>query len=132
MAELSDKARTLIEEPNFGFLATVMEDGSPQVSPVWVDLENGYVRVNTATGRVKDRNMRREPRVAISVADRNNQYSKVDIRGRVVDIVEGDEAERHIDSLAKKYMHEDVYPWRQPGERRVLVRIEPERVSEMG
>ena len=132
MAELSDKARTLIEEPNLGFLATVMEDGSPQVSPVWVDLENGYVRVNTATGRVKDRNMRREPRVAISVADRNDQYSKVDIRGRVVDIVEGDEAERHIDSLAKKYMDEDVYPWRRADERRVLVRIEPERVSEMG
>ena len=132
MAELSDKARTLIEEPNLGFLATVMEDGSPQVSPVWVDLENGYVRVNTATGRVKDANIRRDPRVAISVADRNNQYSKVDIRGRVVDIVEGDEAERHIDSLAKKYMDEDVYPWRRADERRVLVRIEPERVSEMG
>ena len=132
MAELTQKARELIEEPNFGFLATVMEDGSPQVSPVCVDLENGYVRFNTATGRVKDRNIRRDPRVAISVADRNNQYSKVDIRGRVVDIVEGDEAERHIDSLAKKYMGEETYPWRQPDERRVLVRVEPERVSEMG
>ena len=132
MAELTEKARRLVEEPNFGYLATVMPDGSPQVSPVWVDLEDGYVRFNTATGRVKDQNVRRDPRVAISVADRNNQYDKVDIRGRVVDIVEGDEAEQHIDSLAKKYIGEERYPWRGPGERRVLVRVQPERVSEAG
>ena len=125
MAELSEKARTLIEEPNFGFLATVMEDGSPQVSPVWVDLENGYVRFNTATGRVKDKNLRRDPRVAISVADRNNQYTKVDIRGRVVDIVEGDEAWDHIDALNRNYMRTDEpYP-RYPGEQRLILRIEP-------
>lgn len=129
MAELNEKARELIEEPNFGYLATVMEDGSPQVSLVWVDLENGYVRVNTATGRVKERNLRRDPRVAISVADRNNQYKKVDIRGRVVDMAEGEEADRHIDALAKKYMGVDVYPRQSPDERRVIVRIEPERVS---
>ena len=129
MAELNEKARKLIEEPNFGYLATVMEDGSPQVSPVWVDLENGYVRVNTATGRVKERNLRRDPRVAISVADRNNQYEKVDIRGRVVDVAEGDEAEQHIDALAKKYMGVETYPWRSADERRVIVRIQPERVS---
>ena len=132
MAELTEKARRLIEETNFGYLATVMPDGSPQVSPVWVDLEDGCVRFNTATGRVKDQNVRRDPRVAISVADRNNQYDKVDIRGRVVDIVEGDEAEQHIDSLAKKYIGEERYPWRGPGERRVLVRVQPERVSEAG
>lgn len=129
MAELNEKARKLIEEPNFGYLATVMEDGSPQVSPVWVDLENGYVRFNTAIGRVKERNLRREPRVAISIADRSNQYEKVCIRGRVVEVVEGDEADRHIDALAKKYMGEDRYPWRSPDERRVIVRIQPERIS---
>ncbi|MBW3593706.1 MAG: PPOX class F420-dependent oxidoreductase [Actinobacteria bacterium] len=129
MAELNEKARRLIEEPNFGYIATVMEDGSPHVSPVWVDVENGYVRVNTATGRVKERNLRRDPRVAISVADRNNQYKKVDIRGRVVNMSEGDEAEQHIDVLAKKYMDVDAYPWRSPDERRVIVRIQPERVS---
>jgi PPOX class probable F420-dependent enzyme len=131
VAELSQKARQLIEEPNFGYLATVMEDGSPQVSPVWVDLQNGYVVFNTALGRVKERNMRRDPRVAISVANRDKQYEKVDIRGRVVDFVEGEEADRHIDKMAKKYIGQDKYPWKAPGEQRVIVKIEPERVSEM-
>jgi PPOX class probable F420-dependent enzyme len=130
VAELSDKARQLLTEPNFGYLATIMEDGSPQVSPVWVDLENGYVVFNTAKGRVKEQNMRRDSRVAISIANRENQYEKVDIRGRVVDFVEGEEADREIDKLAKKYIGEDTYPWRAPGEQRVTVRIEPERVSE--
>jgi PPOX class probable F420-dependent enzyme len=132
MAELTEKARELIDEPNFGFLATVMPDGSPQVSPVWIERLNGHVGINTATGRVKEKNMRRDPRVAISVANRENQYEKVDIRGRVVEMTEGDEAEQMIDRLAKKYMGEDTYPWRQPDEVRVLVKIEPERVSEMG
>ena len=132
MAQLSEKARQLIEEPNFGFLATVMADGSPQVSPVWVDVSDGEVLVNTAVGRVKDRNMRREPRVAISVANRENQYEKVDIRGRVVDVVEGDDAERHIDAMAKKYMGADTYPMRRPDERRVIFKIQPESVNEMG
>jgi len=131
MAELSENARKKIEEPNFGYLATVMEDGSPQVSPVWVDLENGYVVVNTAMGRVKERNVRRDPRVAISVADRENQYDKIDVRGRVVDMIEGDEAEQHIDKMAKKYLGQDTYPWKAADERRVLLKIEPESVSEM-
>ncbi len=131
MAELSEKARRLIEEPNFGFVATVMEDGSPQVSPVWVDLENGHVVFNTAIGRVKEKNMRRDPRVSISIANRENQYEKVDIRGRVVDFVEGEEADRHIDKMAQKYIGEEKYPWKAPGEQRVIVKIAPERVSEM-
>ena len=132
MAELSEKAQKLIDEPNLGFVATVMPDGAPQVSPVWVERSNGHVCLNTATGRVKEKNMRREPRVAISVANRENQYEKVDIRGRVVEMVEGDEADQMIDRLAKKYMGEEKYPWRKPGEVRVLVRIQPESVSEMG
>jgi PPOX class probable F420-dependent enzyme len=131
MAELTEKARSLIDEPNFAFLATVDEDGSPQVSPVWIDREDGRVLVNTAAGRVKDRNMRRDPRVALSIANRENAYDKVDIRGRVVDVVEGDEAESHIDKMAFKYMGEETYPMRQPGERRVVFKIEPQRVSEM-
>ena len=132
MAELTEKAKQLIDEPNFGYVATVMPDGSPQVSPVWVERSNGHVVVNTAAGRVKEKNMRRDPRVAISVANRENQYEKVDIRGRVVEMTEGDEAEQMIDRLAEKYMGEDTYPWRQPGEVRVVVKIEPESVSEMG
>ena len=109
-----------------------MPDGSPQVSPVWVDLEGDLVVINTATGRVKEQNMRREPRVAISIADKDNQYEKVDIRGRVAEFVEGDEAYAHIDKMAQKYMGQEKYPWLQPGEERVIVKIEPEAVSEMG
>ena len=130
MAELSANARKLIEDPNLGYLATVMPDGSPQVSPVWVFLDDSHVCVNTALGRVKEQNIRRDPRVAISVANSENQYEKVDIRGRVVDVVEGEEAERSIDQLALKYMGQETYPWRRPGEQRVLVRIEPQSVSE--
>lgn len=132
MAKLSEKARAKVEAPNFGYLATVMPDGSPQVSPVWVDLEGDLVLINTATGRVKEQNMRREPRVAISIADKDNQYEKVDIRGRVAEFVEGDEAYAHIDKLAQKYMGQENYPWLQPGEERVVVKIQPESVSEMG
>jgi PPOX class probable F420-dependent enzyme len=132
MAKLSEKARAKVEAPNFGYLATTMPDGSPQVTPVWVDLEDNRVLVNTATGRVKERNMRRDPRVAISIADKDNQYEKVDIRGRVAEWVEGDEAVAHIDKLAQKYMSQETYPWLRPGEQRVIVKIEPEAVSEMG
>jgi len=132
MAQLTEKARQRLSDPNFGYLATIMEDGSPQVSPVWVDLEGDQILFNTSKGRVKERNMRRDPRVAISIADKDNPYDKVDIRGRVVDWVEGDDAFAHIDKLAKKYMGEDKYPWLQPGEERLIVKVEPEKISEMG
>lgn len=132
MAQLTEKARQRLSDPNFGYLATIMEDGSPQVSPVWVDVEGDQILFNTAKGRVKEQNMRRDPRVAISIADKDNQYDKVDIRGRVVDWVDGDEALSHIDKMAKKYMGEDKYPWHRPGEERVIVKIEPDKISETG
>jgi PPOX class probable F420-dependent enzyme len=132
MATLSDAARAKLEAPNLGYLATVMPDGSPQVTPVWVDLEGDLVLVNTATRRVKARNMRREPRVAISIASNDNPFDKVDIRGRVAEWIEGDEAYAHIDKLAQKYLGQEKYPWLQPGEERVIVKIEPEAVSEPG
>jgi PPOX class probable F420-dependent enzyme len=125
MAELTAKARRTIERPNLAFLAEVMEDGSPHVSPVWIDHENGYVTFNTAIGRLKERNVRRDPRVAISIADADDPYDKVDIRGRVVEIIEGEDADRQIDKLAKKYTGNDTYPWRRPGERRVKMLVEP-------
>lgn len=128
MAALTEKSRELIDAPNYAFLATVNADGGPQVSPVWVDRDGDTIMVNTAVGRVKDRNMRREPRVAISIPSGGDFYTKVDIRGHVVDVVEGDEAEQHIDKLAKKYIGEDTYPNRQEGERRVIFRIEPDRI----
>jgi PPOX class probable F420-dependent enzyme len=126
--ELSEEARRLIDEPNLGFLATVNRDGSPQVSPVWIDDEEGQVLVNTAAGRAKERNMRRDPRVAISVVSRGDDYRRIEIRGRVVEIVEGEEAERHIDRMARKYRGDQTYRSRRPGERRVLVKIAPDRV----
>jgi PPOX class probable F420-dependent enzyme len=119
----------LIEAPNLAFLAEVMEDGSPHVSPVWITLEDGNISFNTAVGRLKERNMRRDSRVAISLADKDNFYEKVDIRGRVVELVEGDEAERQIDELAKKYIGQDTYPWRRPGEVRVKVVVKPVAVA---
>ena len=130
MVELSDRARTTIDAPNLAFLATVMPDGSPQVTPVWIARQNGNITFNTAVGRVKERNMRRDPRVAISIADKDDWYSKVAIRGRVVEMVEGDVADRQIDELAKKYLGADEYPWRKPEERRIKVVVEPVSVSE--
>lgn len=129
MAELSEKVRNLIEAPNLAFLAEVMEDGSPHVSPVWITLEDGNISFNTAVGRLKERNMRRDSRVAISLADKDNFYEKVDIRGRVVELIEGDAAERQIDELAKKYIGQDTYPWRRPGEVRVKVVVKPVAVA---
>jgi PPOX class probable F420-dependent enzyme len=107
-------------------------DGAPQVSPVWIDRDGDTILVNTATGRVKDRNMRHEPRVALSIADLKNPYDKSDIRGRVTDIVEGDEATAHIDKLAKKYTGADVYAGHNDKEDRVIFRIEPLRVTDRG
>jgi PPOX class probable F420-dependent enzyme len=129
MAELDDKARSKVDAPNLAFLATLMADGSPQVSPVWIARENGYITFNTAVGRVKERNMRRDPRVAVSVADRDDIYDRVCIRGRVVEMIEGEQADRQIDALAKKYLGVDVYPGHNPDEPRVKVLVEPISVS---
>jgi len=131
MAELSEKARKLFEGPNFLFVATVNADGSPQVTPVWTALDNGHITFNTAVGRVKERNLRRDPRVGLSITAKDNPMDKVDIAGRVVDFVEGDEAYAQIDDLAEKYIGQRPYPWLQEGEKRVKVVIEPVRVHEM-
>jgi PPOX class probable F420-dependent enzyme len=131
MAKLSDKARKLFTDPNYLFVGTVNSDGSPQVTPVWTDEKDGRIRFNTAVGRVKERNLRRDPRVGLSITARDNPWEKADIRGRVVDFVEGQEADAHIDDLAEKYIGQRPYPWRNPAEKRVIVVIEPERVHEM-
>jgi PPOX class probable F420-dependent enzyme len=131
MAELSEKARKLFEDPNFLFVATVNADGSPQVTPVWTALENGHITFNTAVGRVKERNLRRDPRVGLSITAKDDPYKKVDIVGRVVDFIEGDKAYTQIDDLAEKYMGQRPYPWLQEGEKRVKIVIEPLRVHEM-
>ena len=115
----------------FASLATVMPDGSPQVTPVWFDYEGGKIRVNTARGRVKDRNMTQNAKVALDIMDPENPYRHVQVRGTVVSITE-EGADAHIDSLAKKYMGVDTYPYRQGNEVRVIYTIEPFKVNAMG
>ena len=115
----------------FANLATVMADGSPQVTPLWFDYTEGKVRVNTAKGRVKSRTLRPGAAVALAVMDPDNAYRYLQIRGRVARAVEQG-ADAHIDSLAKKYLGKDTYPFRQPGEVRVMYEIEPSSVSGMG
>ena len=131
MAGLSDKARKLFTDPNYLYVGTANPDGSPQVTVVWTDVQDGRIRFNTAIGRVKERNLRRDPRIGMTITARDNPWAKVDVRGRVVDFVEGEEADRHIDDLSEKYTGQRPYPWRQPEERRVIVVIEPARVYEM-
>ena len=123
--------RDLFEKKAFGHLGTIMKDGTPQVTPVWCDFDGTYVRVNSAVGRVKDRNIRRNPSVAITLVDPDNPYRYLSVRGKVEQITL-DGADDHIDSLAKKYINEDKYPWRRPGETRVTYEIEPTAVQTMG
>jgi PPOX class probable F420-dependent enzyme len=128
---IPDKYRDLFTKRAFASLATLMPDGSPQVTPVWVDLEDDLVLVNTARGRQKDKNMRRDPRVAMAVIDPENPYRYLEIRGRIAEITE-EGADPHIDKMAKKYLGADKYPYRQPSETRVIFKIQPERVNTMG
>jgi PPOX class probable F420-dependent enzyme len=121
--------RKLFESKNFVFLSSLMKDGSPQVTPMWVDIENGYVLVNTAIGRLKQKNISRDPRVALAIADQDNPYDTVTIRGEVIEQITGVSAEEHIDRLAKKYIDKDKYPYRSPGEERIILKIKPERTS---
>lgn len=127
---LTERDRRILEAPNFASIATAMPDGGPQVSTVWIDLDGDDVLVNTGEGLVKTENVRRDPRVAISVVDQQEDpYEQVVIRGSVVEITtEG--ADEHIDRLTKKYLGLDTYPWRKPGERRVILRIRVDRSSE--
>ncbi len=128
---LSDGVRKLLDAPNFAHLATTMPDGSPQVTAVWVEYDGKHVLVNTAEGRQKPRNLRRDPRVALSIVDQQNPYASATIRGRAVELTH-DGADEQIDKLAKKYLGQDKYPFRQPGEQRVAIKIEPEHESLMG
>jgi PPOX class probable F420-dependent enzyme len=120
----------LFRKPAFANLATLNPDGSPQVTPVWADFDGTNVIVNTARGRVKHRNLQREPRVALTILDPENPYRYVGIQGRVTEMTE-EGADAHIDKMAKKYLDKDKYPFRAPGEVRVLVKIRPEKVHTM-
>jgi PPOX class probable F420-dependent enzyme len=130
-ATIPEQFKDLFTKVAFAHLATLMTDGSPQVTPVWVDYDGAYVRVNSAKGRVKDKNMRRDRRVALSIQDPDNPYRYLAIQGDVVEITE-DGADAHIDALAKKYLGKERYPFRSPGEVRVIYKIRPNKVSTSG
>ena len=132
MATIPDNFLDLLREKKaIANLATVMPDGTPQVTPVWFDYTAGVIRVNTAKGRVKARNMKEGAPVALAIMDPDNAYRYIQIRGRVRRVVEPG-ADKHIDSLAKKYLGKDKYPFAQPGEVRVMYEIEPRAVNAMG
>jgi hypothetical protein len=132
MATIPDNYLDLLQQKTaFANLATLMPDGSPQVTPVWFDYTNGVVRVNTAKGRVKARNMKEGSSVALSIMDPDNPYRYLQVRGKVTRMTE-EGASAHIDTLAKKYLGKDKYPFGQPGEVRVMYEITPTAAQAMG
>ncbi len=131
MATIPVAYRDLLAKKAFAHLATVGADGAPQVTPVWVDDDGTHVRFNTARGRVKERNLRRNPRVALSIIDPDNPYRYLQVRGRAVEMTETG-ADEHIDALSQKYLGQDTYPFRRAGEVRVTVKILPESIQAMG
>jgi PPOX class probable F420-dependent enzyme len=132
MAEtIEGRARELLEAPNFSMTATIRKDGTPHVVPTWVDVQDNQVLLNTAEGRAWPANLRRDNRITITVPDKDNPYEYVEIRGHLAG-ESHDDADEHADSMAKKYLGQDKYPFKQPGEQRVVFRIEPEWVNLYG
>ncbi|MBS1883830.1 MAG: PPOX class F420-dependent oxidoreductase [Actinobacteria bacterium] len=130
MAAIPDEAKHLFEGKELAHVATINPDGSPQVSAVWIGLDGDLITFNTAEGRVKPKNLRNNPSVAVSVAGLENPYESVIVQGKAVELTH-DGADDDIDALAKRYLDADSYPFRQPGEERVIVKIEPEKVNHM-
>ena len=118
----------LFTKKSYANIATLMKDGSPQVTPVWVDYDGEFILINTAEGRQKMKNIMRDPRIALSIQDPDNPYRKLIVRGRVIEETEQG-ADEHIDKLAKKYTGADTYQNRIPGMVRVILKIKPEHVS---
>ena len=114
------RVRKFFEGKNFAFLSSLMKDGSPHVTPTWVDIEDDNILINTALGRIKQTNISRDPRIALSIIDRDNHYEMVTVRGKVTEQITGDVAEKHIDKLARKYINQDRYPRRSKNEQRVI------------
>ena len=129
-ASIPEKFQDLLEKKSFAHLGTIMPNGEPQVSPVWWDFDGTHLLVNSARGRQKDKNMKRDPRVSFEVSDPENPYRHMEIRGRVVEITE-DGAREHIDKMAQKYLGKEKYPV-YPNEVRVLYKIAIEKVNTMG
>ena len=132
MASIPDAYLDLLTQKKaFAGLATLMPDGTPQVTPVWFDYKDGVIRVNSAKGRTKVRNMKEGSPVALSIMDPENPYRYLQVRGKVTRVIE-EGASAHIDSLAKKYLDKDKYPFSQPGDVRVTFEITPAAVQAMG
>ncbi len=129
MTKLNREHIKRFKERNFGFLATLNGDGSPQVTPVWIDTDGRHVLVNTAIGRVKEKNTRRDPRVALAFTLQKDPYTWTMVRGRVTEWVQGLEAENHIDKLAEKYTGAEKFTKSDPSERRVIFKILPEHIT---
>lgn len=128
---IPDEYADILHKAGFSHMATLGPDGAPQTSPVWYDWDGDHLLVSQTTSRKKLENLKRDPRVALSILDPDNPYRYLEIRGKVA-AVEPDEGFEFINSLAKKYLGQDKYPWIQPGEERVVVKIEPLHTSSMG
>jgi len=124
---MDSKVINLLNGKNLVFIATIMKDGSPQVSPVWANLEDEYIMVNTAEGRIKHKNVLRDPRVALSVVDSNNPLDMTSIKGTVVEIIP-DYNYIHANKLTKKYLGKETYPFRRENEKRIIFKIKPEKI----
>ena len=124
---MDDKVVQLFSAKNLVFIATVMKDGSPQVSPVWANFEDGYVLVNTAEGRIKHKNVLRDPRVAVSVVSKDNPLDMTTIRGVVTELIP-DYDYSHADKLTQQYMNRPHYPFKRDDEKRVILKIRPDKV----
>jgi PPOX class probable F420-dependent enzyme len=131
MASIPQSHADLLSKPAFASFATINPDGSPQVTPVWCDFDGTNILINTARGRKKTRNLERNKRVAMAIIEPQNPYRYLGVEGHVVEMTENG-AEAHIDKMAKKYLGQDKYPYRQPGEKRVIVKIAPDRVHTVG
>ena len=129
--DIPEKYRDLFQKRAFASLGTLMPDGRPQVTPVWVDYDGTHVLINSARGRRKDKNMELNRAVALSIQDPDNPYRYLEVRGHVEEITE-EGADQHIDKMAKKYLGADKYPGRQPGEVRVIYKVKPEHTTQMG
>ena len=130
MAKLSEQQLSLIRGKNFGTISTLREDGSPHATPVWIDTDGEHVVFNTSIGRAKERHLRRDPRVAVTVLPENPQEGYLSVTGTAE--LSEDGAKEHIDKMAKKYLGVDEYPYRNPEETRVIVRVHPDKVDSMG
>jgi len=124
---ITPEIEKLLVGKNFASLATLMNDGSPHVAPTWIDYDGKMIVINTAAGRVKEKNVKQDKRVALSVYDNSNPYNMVTIRGIVQEITP-ENADQHIDKLAKRYLGMDKYPFRSPDEKRIILKIRPEKV----